>query len=269
MSKPVKKMPTPLGVGAGQTASVQLPLGLTYERLYIFANVDATPRDLPIAEFGDYIDEIRVMVDGDTKIQITAADLVSLNQYYGQAMTAGVLPLFLARPWMQTIEGQLQTAYGTRGGIASFALEMDIKAGVSINKLEVYAMQSPGRQFGPHLRVQRYVHTQGVTGEAEISDIMRGNYSMAALHFNTADIGDVEVMWDNRKILEMSKPIRDAHYDVIERAPQTGFTHVDFLAENILAEALPMAVSDFRVKAEFTATGNFSIYAESIQSPST
>jgi hypothetical protein len=92
---------------------------------------------------------------------------------------------------------------------------------------------------------------------------------MAALHFNTADIGDVEIMWDNRKILEMSKAIRAAHYDVIEREPQAGFTHVDFLAENILAEALPMAVSDFRVKADFTATGNFSIYAESIQSPAT
>ena len=130
-------------------------------------------------------------------------------------------------------------------------------------------MQAPGRPFGPHLRVQRYVHNQGVIGEAEISDIMRGNYSMAALHFNTADIGDVEIVWDNRKILEMSKPIRAAHYDVIARVPQAAFTHVDFLAENILAEALPMAVSDFRVKADFEATGNFSIYAESVQGRST
>ena len=78
MAKPVKKMPTPLGIGAGQTASVQLPLGLTYERLYIFANVDAVPRDVPVSAWGTYVDEIRLMVDGDTKIQITAADLVSL-----------------------------------------------------------------------------------------------------------------------------------------------------------------------------------------------
>lgn len=269
MAKPVKKMPTPLGVGAGQTASVQLPLGLTYERLYIYANVDGTPRDVPVSDWGDYIDEIRLLVDGDTKIQITAADLVKLNTYYGQSMKAGVLPLFLARPWMQTIEGQLQTAYGTKGGITSFAIEMDLKTGITVNKLEVYAMQAPGRAFGPHLRIQRYVHNQGVTGEAEISDIMRGNYSMAALHVNTADIGEVEIMWDNRKILEMSKPIRAAHYDVIDRVPQAGFTHVDFLAENILAEALPMQVSDFRLKADFTATGNFSIYAESVQSPVT
>lgn len=269
MAKPVKKMPTPLGVGAGQTASVQLPLGLTYERLYMYANVDATPRDVPVAEWGTYIDEVRLLVDGDAKITITAADLVSLNQYYGQSMVAGVLPLFLARPWMQTIEGQLQTAYGTKGGISSFSLEMDVKSDVTINTLDVYAQQSPGRPFGPHLRLQRYVHNQGVTGMAEISDIMRGNYSMAALHVNTANIGEVEILWDNRKILEMTKPIRAAHYDVIDRVPQSGFTHVDFLSENILAEALPMAVSDFRLKADFTGTGNFSIYAESVQSPVT
>lgn len=265
MAKPVKKMPTPLGIGAGQTASVQLPLGLTYERLYIEMNVDGSPQDVPVADWGSYIDEIRILVDGDTKIQITAADLVKLNKYYGQAMKAGVLPLFLARPWMQTIAGQQQTAYGTKGGITSFSLEMDLASGITINSLNVYAMQSPGRPFGPHLRMQRYVHNQGVIGEAEISDIMRGGYSMCAMHVTTDDIGEIEILWDNRKILEMSKNIRAAHYDVIDRVPQAGFTHVDFLAENILAEALPMAVSDFRLKADFTATGNFSIYTESVQ----
>lgn len=266
MAKPVKKMPTPLGIGAGQTASVQLPLGLTYERLYIAMNVDSDPaRDVPVSDWGSYIEEIRLLVDGDVKVQITAADLVSLNRYYGQAMKSGVLPLFLARPWMQTIAGQQQTAYGTQGGITSFSLEMDLAEGITINSLNVYAMQSPGRPFGPHLRIQRYVHNQGVVGEAEISDITKGAYSMCALHVTTASIGEVEILWDNRKILEMSPAIRAAHYDVIDRVPQADFTHVDFLSENVLAEALPMAVSDFRLKADFTATGNFSIYAESVR----
>ena len=269
MTSPIKKMPTPLGVGAGQTASVQLPLGLTYERLYMEFTVDGNPRKLPIAEMGDYIDEVRLMVDGDTKIQIKASDLVKLNKFYGQNGKPGVLDLFLAQPWMQTIDGQKQTAYGTRGGLSSFALEMDLKSGKTFAKVDVYALQSPGTAFGPHLRIQRYVHNQGVTGEAEISDIMRGNYSMAALHVNTDEIEDVEIMWDNRKILETSKSIRAAHYDVTKRNPQAGFTHIDFLSENILAEALPMAVSDFRLNPTFTATGNFSIYAVSIQSPAT
>ena len=51
-------------------------IGLTYERFYIRMNVDGTPRDVPVSDWGDYIDEIRLLVDGDAKITITADDLV-------------------------------------------------------------------------------------------------------------------------------------------------------------------------------------------------
>ncbi len=259
-------MPTPLGIGAGQTASVNLPLGLTYERLYIRLNIqDGTAVDVAAADWGTYIDEIRLMVDGDSKIQITAADLVKLNQFHGQSMKDGALPLFLSRPWMRTISGEDQTGYGTNGGMASFTLEMDLKAGITVNSLNVYAVQSQGRPFGPHLRIQRYVHNQGVTGEAEIADIVRGPYAMLGLHLNTAAIKGVEIHADNRKVHESDKAIRAAHYEVVGRAPQAGFTHVDFTAENRLSEAMPMSLQDFRMKLEFTATGNFSIYAESVQ----
>lgn len=265
MTRTLKKMPTPLGIGAGQTASVNLPLGLTYERIYIRMNVGGTPADVAAADWGDNIDEIRLMVDGEAKITITAADLVKLNQFYGQTLKDGVLPLFLSRPWMRTIGGEDQTAYGTAGGMASFTLEMDLKTGITINSLNVYAVQSPGRPFGPHLRIQRYVHNQGVTGEAEIADIVRGPYAMLGLHIGTAAVTNCEVHADQRKVHESDQAIRAAHYEVVERVPQAAFTHVDFCTENRLAEALPMALQDFRLKLTFTGTGNHPIYAESVQ----
>lgn len=263
MGRPVKKMPTPLGIGPGQTASCQLPLGLTYERLYI--RLDDASGPVVISKFADFIDEIRLMVNGDARITITAADLVKLNRYYDQDMVAGCLPLFLSRPWMRTPDGEDQTAYGTALGISSFSLEMDLKTGVTIKSLDVYAMQSPGRPFGPHLRIQRYVHNQGVVGEAEIADIIRGNYALGALHFTTDDIGDVELHVDNRKVLDMDSTVRAAHNTLAGRTQQPGMTHVDMMPENRLALSMPMAVQDFRLKADFTATGNVSIYAESIQ----
>lgn len=267
MTRSLKRMPTPQGIGAGQTATINLPLGLTYERLYITANVTSggSDVDVPVSSWGQYFGELRLMVDGDSKIQIDAADLVKLNKYYGQPMKAGTLPLFLSRPWMRTIGGEDQTAYGTAGGMSSFALEIDVKDGVTINSLNVYAVQSQGRPFGPHLRIQRYVHNQGVAGDAEIADIVRGGYALKALHLTTADITDVEVHVDQRKVHESTTPLRAAHYDVIGRKPQAGMTHIDFLTENRIAEAMPMAVQDFRLKLDFTATGNVSIYAESIQ----
>jgi len=267
MTRSLKRMPTPQGIGGGQTATVNLPLGLTYERLYIKANVNdgVSNVDVPVADWGDYFGELRLMVDGDSKIQIDAGDLASLNLYYGQTMKAGVLPLFLSRPWMRTIDGEDQTGYGTAGGMTAFSLEIDVKAAVTVNSLEVYAVQSKGRPFAAHLRVQRYVHNQGVTGEAEIADIVRGAYAMLAMHMTTAAVDDVEVHVDQRKVHDSDKVLRAAHYDVIGRVPQANFTHIDFLTENRLAEAMPMAVQDFRLKLDFTGTGNSSIYAESIQ----
>lgn len=268
MTFAVKRMPTPQGIGAGQTASINLPLGLTYTRLMIRAKADlgAGLVDLAAADWDTVFDEIRLMVNGDAQITIDAGDLVKLNQFYDETPKAGVLPLFLSRPWMRTIGGEDQTGYGTVG-MDTFSFEIDVKAGQTVGLLEVYAVQSAATAYGPHLRVQRYTRNQGVTGPAEISDIVRGPYAMLALHVNTAAIGGVEVHTDGRKVIETDKQIRDAHADVAGRIPQAGFTHIDFLSENRLQEALPMALQDFRLKLDFSATGNFSIYAESLSSP--
>jgi hypothetical protein len=149
----------------------------------------------------------------------------------------------------------------------TFSIEIDIKAGANVSLLEVYAVQSAATVYGPHLRIQRYTRNQGVTGPAEIADIVRGPYAMLALHVNTDEIGAVEVHTDGRKIIETDKQIREAHGDIAGRTAQPAMTHIDFLSENRLQEALPMALQDFRLKLEFTATGNFSIYAESLTSP--
>lgn len=265
MTRKISRMPTPLGIGPGQTASVNLPLGLTYNTLYIRANWDngGSDEDVAVSDWGSVIKEIRLMVNGDARITIDAADLVKLNQFYGQSMVAGTLPLFLARPWMRTAGGEDQTAYGTQG-INTFTIEMDIASGATVNNLEVYAVQSPARPFGPHLRIQKYTRNQGVTGEAEIDNIVRGPYAMMAMHVSTDSIGEVEVLADQRKVYEADSSIRQAHADVSGRAPQAGFTHIDLIGENRLSEALPMNLQDFRLNLDFQTTGNFSIYAESL-----
>lgn len=261
----LKKMPTPGAIGPGQTATINLPLGLTYNFFLIYANWDngGTDEDVAVADWGNVIDEIRLMVNGDARITIDAADLVKLNSYYGQSMVAGTLPLFLSRPWMRTIGGEDLTGYGTIG-IDTFTLEMDIKAGVTVNKLEVTARQSAPTMFGPHLRIQKYVRNQGVTGPAEIDNIVRGNYAMLAMHIGTASIGKLEVHADQQKLLETTAPIRSALYAMSKRNAQAGMTHVDFHIENRMGETLPMALQDFRLQCDFTATGSFPIYAESM-----
>lgn len=265
----IERMPTPGSIAAGQTATVNLPLGPTYHRLNIrmMATNDVDPvADVPVADWGLYIGEIRLMVNGDTRIEIDAADLVKMNQYYGQTLDAGVLPLFLSQPWMRTWQGEDNTAYGTAAGMASFTLEMDLKAGATIGKLEVYAVQSEPKPFGGHLRIQRFSQQMGLQGVKEVSDLPLGAYNMLAMHLSTAAIDKVEILANNVKVIEMDKVIRDAHQKVIERVPQTGMTHIDFLTERRLGEALYMGLTDFRAKLEFTADNvNYKLYAVSMQ----
>lgn len=260
----IEKMPTPQGIGPDQTATLNLPLGPTYHRLNIRlqtgAGVDIAPN-----QWGTYVGEIRLMVNGDTRIEIDAGDLVKLNQFHGQSLTAGVLPLFLSQPWARTMAGEDNTAYGTASGMASFTLEIDLK-GAAVKNLAVYAVQSEPRPFAGHLRIQRFSKQMGLQGIKEISDLPRGAYNMLGLHCTSADIDTVEVLTNNIKVHESDKALRKAHYQVIKREPQSGFTHIDFMSENRLSEILPMALNDFRVKLGFTADNvNFKVYAVSLQ----
>lgn len=260
----IEKMPTPQGTGVNQTATLNLPLGPTYHHLNIRCKT-AAGADIPVASWGTYIGEIRLMVNGDTRIEIEAADLVKLNQYYGQTLTAGVLPLFLSQPWARTMAGEDNSAYGTAKGIASFTLEIDLKA-TAVKDLAVYAVQSEPRPFAGHMRIQKFSKQMGLQGTKEISDLPRGAYNMLGLHMDTASINTIEVLTNNLKVHESDLVLRSAHSKVIGRAPQAGFTHVDFMGENRLSEVLPMALNDFRVKLDFTADNvNFKIYAVSLQ----
>lgn len=274
MTQSVKKMPTPGGIGAGQTATVSLPLGLTYETMFIRMNVDvgdpAVATDVPVDDWDQYIDEIRLLVDGNVKLQVTADFLVKLNKRYQQPMVAGTLPLFLSRPWMRSIGGEDQTSYKTgphqngAASVSTFTMEMDVKDGVAVNQLEVYAQQSPGQPWGSHIEIHRYTHPQGLIGEAEISNLPKGPYHMLALHIDTDAIKRAEVLANNAKIIDYDKPVRDAFNVLQGRADVAGFTMLDFCTKNRAVEALPMLLQDFRLKLDFTSTGNYSIYAESV-----
>ncbi len=276
MTKAYNKMKTPSGVAAGATATCDLDLGYTYHRLDI--RMSDGVGDIAEAAWGSNIGEIRLMVDGDAKITIDAADLVSLNKYYGHTHDNGILPLFLDRQQMRTILGTEQTAYDTNGGMTSFNLEVDLKAGITIGQFNIYAVQSDGmfpaghpqaglpKSFGAHLRIQKFHHNQGIIGEAEITDIPRGAYNMFATHFKTNAITAVEVHQNQRRFLKFGDiALLNQHNKIGGRVPQPGFTHIDYIPDNILRETLPMAVKDHRVKATFNAAAAVPFYVESIQ----
>ncbi|WP_430448737.1 major capsid protein P2 [Rhodophyticola sp.] len=270
MVRSLRKMATPLGIVPGETATLNLPLGLTYDRLDIEMNVDVSTvaTDVPIANWGDYIDEVRLIVDGQTLYQAEASFMVAYALYHGQALVPGVLPLFLERPWMLTTADQMITSYGTANGtVGSLTMEIDLKAGITVNHLRVWSKRSPPRDWGSHLRLQRHAHNQSVGGEAELQMFSPGPYGMLTMHLDTAAISDLQVISNNRIVKESNALLRAADQATAGRTPQTGYTHVDFLTEDIMTEMLDMRVDDFRLKPTFTGSGPgaVSIYTETLR----
>lgn len=268
MARRIKLLPTPQGIGAGQTATLSLPLGSTYHQLdlRLKAHVSGTPVDVAAADWGDFIDDIRLLVDGNSKIEATAEYLVNRAQYYGETLTAGVLPIFLGMPWARTMGGEDQTAYGTAAGMASFTLEVDFKPGVNIGLFKVYAIQSAATQFGAHVAIQRFARSFSSIGVDEVADIPKGAYFISEIDIDDANIDDIDVEADGRIIFETDQAIRDQRHSIAGRVPQTGFTHLDFMAENRVGEVFPMVLRDFRLKLDFTtAPGSYDIYVTSIR----
>lgn len=267
MTRPITKMPTVLGVGAGQTASVDMPCGLTYFELLIRcqATISATANtDLAAADWSTVFGDMRILVNGDAKLTMGADFAVARAQYHGDTLEAGVLPIKFYAPWMLTEVDQNASAFKT-ANISTFSLEMDVKSGQSIQLLEVYARQGGAANWGHHLEIHRYAKQVGVTGTTQITDLPRGQWGLTGLHLNSSAVTRTQVFRNQTKAFDMDPNIASAVFTEGGRVPQAGWTHIDFCADNILRDALPMNAASMNVEYDMTATGNFSLYAETLK----
>lgn len=268
-------MPSVLGIGAGQTASVDLPCGLAYFELLIRCQATiggAANTDLAAADWSTVFGDMRILVNGDAKLTLGADFAVARAQYFGETLQAGVLPIKFYAPWMLTEHDQNATVFKT-ANLSTFSLEMDIKSGQTVQKLEVSARQGSlvpilgqgADNWGSHLEIHRYAKQVGITGTTQITDLPRGNWGMTALHLNTDQVTRTQVFRNDTQAYDMDVAVADTVLTEGGRVPQTGYTHIDFCADNILREGLPMNASSLNVEYNVTATGNYSLYAETLK----
>lgn len=261
-----KILPNAGQLGPSQTSTFAIPVGVTYFHLdlYVEANTGGGSGPVAKADWGNVIGDIRLSVDGEEKMRVPATMLIAMAEYYGQTVTDGVLPIYLARPQMETLQGQDATAYGT-ADVQNMSLEVDILGVSSIDKLDLYAEFGNNTPLGAHLVIRRKGFQPSATGELQISDIPRANYNMFALHADTAAISEIEVEADTRELISGTREILAARSERQGKAWQAGYTHIDFANNNRLSGALPMVWQDFRVKLEMTQSGgNHSLYSEEI-----
>lgn len=255
-------LPSPEGVGAGQTATIRLPIGWTYDQIFlVYAGVTLAQ-----------MTAIRLKGNGQVFQDYRGADrLDAINKYHGRAAANGVLCIDLNRFGLRTRAGDELTGVGTgvpsqNGSVelSTFTLEVDIAAAASAPVLTAYAIQSPPTPLGMIKHVRQFTYSPSAAGEFEISDIPKGHL-FNAVHLFSGDVDALKIERDNRISFERT----DALNRVIQadgvRVPQANVFTFDPTEAGNGGELLKTAdVYDLRLRLTMGASATVPVVVESI-----
>jgi len=267
------------GVGAGQTANINLVAGGPVYSAFIIKYSHTASTLATKAIFSTDIENIKIKLGGEVLWNISGANLVFLNDYYGYPMVDGYFPIMFARPEFLDALEQRRFALGT-AGVRSLTVEIKVKAGTVAPELSMFGELYFGQQRPPGqlIRVRSTAQSaQAAGGVREIHDLPlvdpyrndpgRG---LKALHIKSGVITDHQILLNDDIVTEGPAALVNLVADIksfqtISRTPQAGFHHVDFTG-NRYSGIVPMSgVNDFRLKLTFSgAAAAFDLIAEEV-----
>lgn len=266
MPKLTDKMPSFEGVAVGATATLRLPIGLTYEQLII------TYSELTLSE----ITEIRVVGNGRPFRRYKGAALVDvINQFDRKGAASGVLVLPFGRAGLITRAGREETLLGTGMAptkdypvtLTTLQVEVDIAsstASANPPQLSCKAVRSAPRPLDKVLKVRRFGYNAPAAGEYEIADLPRGDL-INRIIFESSAIDAIRIERDNRVIFERTKQENELIQANGVRTPQAGYFVYDPTEEGFGSEAMVTAgVQDLRIILTMSATGAVPLNVEYI-----
>jgi hypothetical protein len=271
----VRKNPALSPLAASSESNVLLPVGETYDSLIFQMKIAGT--DATEAEIVSQISRLALIVDGDTKIDISGDQWMTLQNYYQKR--AGVLPYSngcvafdFVRPWHREITGEDGPAWGT-ADVRSFEMIVGLAAGATIDSIDTWRKVGDPENLGRHLCIRKKTRNFGSAATETISDWKReiGTGLMAIHVKETAEstLDEVTLTVDNIKELDRL-PIEVLHKMALhyERTPQTGWCHIDFAMRNRLKDALPMIAQSMDLDIVWAGAPNaYTMLLEQIEGP--
>lgn len=214
-----KKMPAFEGVARGSTATLRMPVGLSYHTLWLEYSGFSISR----------IDEIRVVANGKIFQRYSSGNILDeQNRFFRRTgagtATSGIIPIDFIRPNCRTLEGELITLLGTGAPsvdgsveIANLALEIDLanSTGVANPLITATAVQSDPVNLGLIKHVREFIYNPSAAGDFEIIDLPRGDL-YDTVFFRGVNISELTVERDgylpfqrsaalNKRILDDSR----------------------------------------------------------------
>lgn len=240
-------LPTFSNVSEGAVATCNCPIGLTYESIILaYGGTTFTPANMS---------KIEVKANGKALWDLSGAQLVALNKFYGVEDSAGFLTLNFVRPWMKNIIDARSTAIGTKD-LSTLSVHVTI-SGSTAPELSAHAVQSAAQPLGLVAKIRNFPRSFSTTGKQEIDSLPRGGARVGAIHLFKSDVTDVEIDVNGMRVYEVSKTLSSEAQTQAGRVPVTASaTHIDFLLDGDLQHALALAgVQDFRIRPTIATVG--------------
>jgi len=262
------KLPSLSRVVAGSKATLEFPLGPTYQTVLFVVSAAA---GLDAAD----IDRIDLLVNGKS-IQTfkNLQRLIDINGYYNRGVdsvsaTEIVFALHLSRAELQDTQWRRAPGIGT-ADVQTMHMELDINAAAPASiAIKAYALVDPTRQpIGAFFRIREFPANSSTSGVLEADKLPRGPW-YSAIHLFKADISNVEVEADGVKVFDATKGVAERFQkeaSPVKRVPVTAkATHVDFITDGDLMNSLNTAgLQDLRVKMTLDTSGAVDIIAETL-----
>lgn len=169
--KLTRQMPSFEGVAAGQTATLRLPIGFSYNQLLV------TYTGVTLAQ----MTQLRVVANGQVIHRYQSGTVLdSMNQYESRTAAGGLLIIDFERFNMRTRAGEEFTVLGTGMAkdptpVTTLSLEIDIDAGAAAPALSARAVQSVPRALGLIKKIRTFSYSPTGAGDYDISDLPKGD----------------------------------------------------------------------------------------------
>lgn len=255
MARKSNKLPSFTNVSAGSTAVLNLPLGLSYDRVDLnFAGVTlAQMRNIRLEVNGKVLQKWK---DGER--------LNALNKYFGRgAATSSILPINFVRKEMHDLMQRRVFAIGTQN-ISTLSLLIDIDRAATNPTLKATAIKSNAAPIGLVTRLKTFPVSFSTAGTHDVDNLpIEPHQRIAAIHLFSSDVTECELEIDNEIVWDMTKVQAQKIQVDHSRAVQSNALSLDFILEGDLAQAVTgLGIQDFRLKPTTSGPTTIDIVVE-------
>lgn len=259
MARMIRECPSFSNVAAGSTATLELPLGLSYHMLHLYFS------GVTLAQMKN----IRIEADGKPiKKWKDGERLNQENKHYGRGTaTADCLPIFFVRKELEELAQKRLFGLGTQD-LQTLSLLVDIDGAAAAPKLDATSVRAQNDTMGLITRIMEFKKSFAVAGEVEIDNIpLRKGSSIAAIHIYSPDVTAASLEVDGQNVWDMTSAGAAKMQIDHGRDPQSASKlTLDFILENDVLQAIRTeGIQDFRLKPTLANAGNMDIVVEYIE----